>query len=278
MTGAHAFSSRDEALQTLREYVPRGRRIAAHSLVRSGKVSGLSNPQFRLDAHSDGFELTWANPPENEEELESLTARVRPCLLQSEPIYLGRVIAAILEVTEGQELTERQERALGQSVRWYEDHIVNKKPLRMLDQTEVDPDLTPSPGDDRYKSLTDVEMGLGWVYNDLVHASPRSDRRYVRKFPYGVRYQNGVVLTANAALTLVNLLGLVTDLNGTLGLGLEPDLWEERVVVGDEPISQRVEAAYVGPAGTVPPTDAELEDVPGLRRVAPRPDAPAGEE
>ena len=269
MSGAYVFTTHDEALQTLREYVLRGRRIAAHSLVRNGKVIGLSNPQFRLEAGRDGCKLTWTNPPENEEELESLTARIRPCLLQSEPIFLGRILAAILKVAEGRELTERQERALDQSSRWYENHIINKNSLRTLDQIELDPDLTPSQGDDIYKSLTDVEMGLGWIYNDLVHASPKSDRRYVRKFPYDVRYQNGVVLTANVALVLVNLLGLVTDLNGTLGLELEPDLWKERVVIGDGPLSQRIETAYVGPTGAVPPTDAELEDVPELRRIAP---------
>ena len=84
----------DTSKEILEKFVLRARRIEAHSLVSSQKLWRYLNPRITVKRSSSGM-CNADFPFPDEEKFESLVARMRPLLVESESIYFSKVIQAL---------------------------------------------------------------------------------------------------------------------------------------------------------------------------------------
>lgn len=252
----------EEAVDTLERFVVRARRIEAHSLVKSRKVNEFAHPEYNLFFTGSSVSMRLNSRPEDEEVLESLAARIRPCIVDSEPIQLEKVVAAVRVLTENTELSEIQIKYLDFVNTWYERHlaphsyapIATHEEIEKLDSGKVTP-------------ASDTLLGLGWYYADLIHADPKQEKATTLEFPYNARYNQGVLLVSNLALIICSLLRLIRDIDDSYNLSLSPDVWTSQVTAGGGAYEIGVGAAYIGPAGCVPDPGAPMDQTPGFRKL-----------
>lgn len=252
----------DEAINILERFVVRARRIEAHSLVRSRKIEEFAQPNYTLSFNGSSVSIRLNSRPEDEEVFESLAARIRPCIVDSEPIQLEKVVAATRILTSEIELTERQFNLLGSVDAWCKNHIAPNSYAPISSHEEIEEadsgEVTPA---------SDTLLGLGWYYADLVHADPKQEKKATLKFPYDARYNQGVLLVSYLALIILTLLRMIRDLDSTHDLGLSPEIWEAQVTAGGGPFEFGVGEAYVGPAGCEPPVGAPLDQMPEFKKL-----------
>lgn len=251
-----------EAIDTLERFVVRARRIEAHSLVRSKKVKELTQPSYTLRFNDSTVSMRLNNRPEDEEVFESLATRIRPCIVDSEPIQLEKVVAAIRVLTSTVELDERQSTLLELVDTWCKEHIAPHSYNAISSHEEIG-----ELNSDKVTSASDTLLGLGWYYADLVHADPRQEKEAALEFPYDFRYNQGVVLVSHLALIISSLLKLIREINDTNELGLSPEIWTSQVTAGGGPFEFGVGKVYIGPAGFVPPTGATMDKTPGFKEL-----------
>lgn len=253
----------DEAIDTLERFVVRARRIEAHSLVRSRKIEEFAQPNYTLSFNGSSVSMRLNSRPEDEEVFESLAARIRPCIVDSEPIQLEKVVAATRLLTSEIELTEKQLKLLDYVDTWCKNHIAphsyapisSHEEIGGIDSNEVTP-------------ASDTLLGLGWYYADLVHADPQQEKETALKFPYDARYNQGVLLVSYLALIIRALLRMIRDIDSTHGLGLPPEIWEAQITAGGGPFEFGTGEVYVGPAGCEPPVGVPLDQMPGFKKLS----------
>ena len=243
-----------EAIDTLERFVVRARRIEAHSLVKSKKVKELAQPSYTLRFNDSTVSMRLNSRPEDEEIFESLAARIRPCIVDSEPIQLEKVVAAIRVLTSTVELDERQSKLLELVNSWCKEHIAPHSYNAISSHEEIG-----ELNSDKVTSASDTLLGLGWYYADLVHADPRQEKEAALEFPYDFRY--------NLALIISSLLKLIREISDVSELGLSPEVWTSQVTAGGGPFEFGVGKVYVGPAGFVPPTGAAMDEIPGFKEL-----------
>lgn len=110
--------------------------------------------------------------PEDEEVFESLAARIRPCIVDSEPIQLEKVVAAIRVLASTVELDERQSKLLELVDAWCKEHIALHSYNAISSHEEIG-----ELNSDKVASAFDTLLSLGWYCADLVHGNP-PDRKY----------------------------------------------------------------------------------------------------
>lgn len=251
-----------EAIDTLERFVVRARRIEAHSLVKSKKVKEFIQQEYKLVFNGQSVSIWLNSRPDDEEVFESLAARVRPCIVDGEPIQLEKVVAAIRVLTSGVELSERQNKLLNSVGKWYENHLASHSYEPIAAHEEIEKLDT---GEVSFAS--DALLGLGWFYADLVHADPKQEKEAALKFPYDARYNQGVFLVSYIALTACSLLALIREVNGLHDLGLSSEVWESQVVAGGGPLEIGAGDVYVGPPGSVPPPGIPMEQLPEFKKL-----------
>lgn len=251
-----------EAIDTLERFVVRARRIEAHSLVKSKKVKELAQPSYTLRFNDSTVSMRLNSRPEDEEIFESLAARIRPCIVDSEPIQLEKVVAAIRVLTSTVELDERQSKLLELVNSWCKEHIAPHSYNAISSHEEIG-----ELNSDKVTSASDTLLGLGWYYADLVHADPRQEKEAALEFPYDFRYNQGVVLVSHLALIISSLLKLIREISDVSELGLSPEVWTSQVTAGGGPFEFGVGKVYVGPAGFVPSTGAAMDEIPGFKEL-----------
>ncbi len=246
-----------EAIDTLERFVVRARRIEAHSLVKSKKVKELAQPSYTLRFNDSTVSMRLNSRPEDEEIFESLAARIRPCIVDSEPIQLEKVVAAIRVLTSTVELDERQSKLLELVNSWCKEHIAPHSYNAISSHEEIG-----ELNSDKVTSASDTLLGLGWYYAD-----PRQEKEAALEFPYDFRYNQGVVLVSHLALIISSLLKLIREISDVSELGLSPEVWTSQVTAGGGPFEFGVGKVYVGPAGFVPPTGAAMDEIPGFKEL-----------
>lgn len=80
-----------EARDILRRFVIRARRVEAHSLVQNNSVEKYVKPSMTI-SYKEGQPTRIKYIMPDQEIFESLAARTRPCILESEPVYLEKSI------------------------------------------------------------------------------------------------------------------------------------------------------------------------------------------
>lgn len=252
----------DEAIDTLERFVVRARRIEAHSLVRSRKIEEFAQPNYTLSFSGSSISMRLNSRPEDEEVFESLAARIRPCIVDSEPIQLEKVVAATRVLTSEIKLTERQLRLLDSVDAWCKNHIAPHSYAPISSHEEIG-----RVDSDEVTPASDTLLGLGWYYADLVHADPQQEKETALKFPYDARYNQGVLLVSHLALIIRALLRMIRDVDSTHDLGLSPEIWEAQVTAGGGPFEFGVGEVYVGPTGCEPPVGVPLDQMPGFKKL-----------
>lgn len=254
--------TREESIDTLERFVVRARRIEAHSLVKSRKVNEYVQPNFSLHFDGPAVSMRLNSLPEDEEVFESLAARIRPCIVDSEPIQLEKVVAAVRVLTTGAGLAESQSKLLDEIDAWCKSHIAphSYAPISSSEEIgRIDSGETIR--------VSDTLLGLGWYYADLVHADPRREKEAVLEFSYDARYNQGVLLVSYLALIICALLKLIRDADSIHDFGLSPEVWDSQVTAGGGPCELGVGEVYVGPAGFEPPIGVPMEQVPEFKKL-----------
>lgn len=215
----------EELLSIIRGFMLRGRRVLAHSLMADDPgLDVLAAGGWFLKKHAGAITVTRELP--NEEILESLAARVRPTILNDDPVHHGYVLnalSALLHKTGGT------------------DHIDWCKTLKK-DWVTVDPKvgkatyyLKLTQPDHDSEELTDLGLTLSWFYGDLVHADPH---QIVAGEKFGIeqRYTAAAVRTAQIAILIRDTYNYIAFLakDGIIDLDLaEVEAVDAKVTVTD---------------------------------------------
>jgi hypothetical protein len=226
----------------------RARRISEHSLTgNAADLIAMTRPQFQLVPEADGtYTLVREFPPD--EAIESLTARVRPLILNDDPIYFRKVLNAMGYLLKETPRTDVQRlKAL-----WAQfdggTRSTEMYSLRVGD---------PSTGE--FSSLTDAELAHAWIYGDTVHADEQQVNAG-RDFGIAQRFAAAVPMVATVALLAIMTLEAIEAAcrDGLLQLGER--CFTEPVVAPSE-LRMAGGKALIGEPGTPMPTSV-FDDPP----------------
>ena len=250
-----------DAERTLQKFALRARRIAAHSLAadreRLTETANLKMAvQIRLD---DRVELRRELP--DEETFESLAARLRPVLINSESVHYQKVLTA-LETTLEQPAQDTDDLAAIRTevqrlrVAWSR-HDESKPTLHRyaVQRAKVD-------GTESTPQVSDSQLALAWLYGDLVHVDVKGEKFDGTLLPIKERYAAAVSYFSGVALLCAWTFDVITDLahRGLLKLG--SDVMDIPVVVGSNELVE-TGVAYIAPVGTAMPNLANpMESAP----------------
>lgn len=222
-SGRKVWNPKDatEALEILRRFVVRARRVEAHSMVRDHSVEKYADLSRRIRPRKGRGDLVGIEMPD-QEVFESLAARVRPCVLNTESVFLEHVFDSI-DTLLGDRRGGDESRIVGGFQREFEDLRNTRGEAAFLIQS-YDTDDTPK-GD----FLQDWWASEGWMYGDLAHVDAREEKARAKEFPYNTRFCVATLQYSKLAVLVVRLLDFVTDLNARLRFGIDGDAWNERV-------------------------------------------------
>ena len=231
------MTDRDDWTACVEAFVVRARRVELHSLA-ADRVALLELSQnthtIQVDrATGQAWEVENLPP---EEQVESAAARVRPFLLQREPIHHGKVMDAVsglLARTSDGELASQVDRLRHH---WSQINSRSKEIHAFGMQIQDAAGITHEP-------IPDNELAFGWIYGDTVHADTD---RLVATRSYGVknRYRAAVPLVARLFVLTIQTLNLIRAAVEQQQLHLDAGTFTQEVVVTDH-TSRRPAQLYV---------------------------------
>lgn len=253
--------------ETIERFVIRARRVEMHSLVKSGDIERYADPKMTFSVSEAGNVSIQHHACTEEEAMESLAGRLRPLIVQSEPIYLSKVLDAILKQVPIGSFTESEAKAFETTKSWFV-HRYEKK-----DSERYGIQLVGQEGDFLTDLLSDALLAESWVYTDTVHADPKGDKAEARKLGYSDRYRAGSSFFCEFACVVISLLNVVRTLSERGLLQLPDSIWNEAVTYAEAEESDREQvvagSTYVFPVGTKIPAGADPKDIPGARKATP---------
>lgn len=240
----------ENSLRVLNQFVLRGRRIQAHSLLRDQRemLRRTASAELTVIHGEDGTEVVWIHLPE--EQVESAAARVRPLILESEATYYVKVF-----------------NALGYLLRDHPDEALPLKGAKNAWRQRLE--ASPSAGKGGYEvttggpgveaaTLNNLDLAQAWIYGDVVHAdSERRDRS--RRHGVQTRFRAGQELVAWLLLHSDALTTGVIRLHEVGLIELDPSVLTEEVVAQDGEIRQKVKVV-VGDLGATAPIGLDEVD------------------
>ena len=231
-------------IETITAFILRARRIEEHSLAQDKeRMANWAHGQITLYLRGDGTQEMVQALPE-EEAFESLAARVRPILLEQDPVSYKRLLPAL---------------------KYFLRNLPADSPLRASHAAlavEWDAKLGTRPGQDRSYSLhvtgpgipeglppaTDGDLAMGWFYGDLVHAD--TDRReQMGAFGIRERYRAAVGVVAAAVFLTIGTMKFIRTLEAEGLFRVPAAAWDEQVTVGDT-LFRSPAVAYLGERGS----------------------------
>lgn len=232
--------------QTLRRFVLRARRIAAHSLAADPDVlRRLADFTIAGSLALDGtIELRRRLP--DEEIFEALVARLRPVLLSTESIYHEKVLTAIEGTlakadTEAMDISECRLEIARLRKRWARftpTNLVNHR--YSVGRVKVD-------GTEAVSQVSDSQLALAWLYGDLIHVDVKGEKKPGTRLPMKERYSAAVPYFSDVALLCAETFELIRAISDLGLLELGSEALEVPVVVGlDELTSTGL--AFIAPA------------------------------
>jgi hypothetical protein len=184
--------------------------------------------------------------------MESLAARVRPLILQNDPVYHGKVLNAlglVLKDTDG--LVEAKAYVEWLRQRWRGiDSSSNEMSAYSIQKGRVDGTGTPS-------NISDNTLAFGWFYGDVVHAD-ETRRQATAEFTVLDRFEAAVPVVAKAAWLAHATLDFIEQLRDAGHFDdLQDAAFTDEVVVDVTEIIDDA-AVFIAPEGAAPP--ASLAD------------------
>ncbi|MBG6218617.1 hypothetical protein IWX75_003104 [Arthrobacter sp. CAN_A6] len=182
-----------------------------------------------------------------EEVLESAAARLRPLILQEDPVYWGKATNAIGYFLK--DSRDQQAKDVLAEIKWLWQERVAPAPGKVrgyfLQMRRV--------GDEDASTVVDSDLGMSWFYGDVVHADKK---RRAAGADYGIteRYRAATMLVANGLICNRLTLRFIRDLKDAGLLELADGVFAEEVVVTETHFEQAARF-YVGEPGTAMPED-----------------------
>lgn len=237
----------DEQLVGIVEgYVLRARRILAHSLCADEEaLENLADGAWYA-IRKDGVESLRRSLP-NEETLESLAARVRPLILQRDPVQYGYVLNALAFylVRHG-----HMEQAA-----WCKEL---KKDWQSVDLTTGESGYTMSVttegSEEPPVEITDGGLASAWFYGDLVHAD-QAQIDNGKAFEIDLRFAAAAVRVAQVAILARDTLNFIRSLIDDGLIEISEDVLETIPVAAGSKTVQ-LTGLYSAPVGTEVPGPA----------------------
>lgn len=216
----------DDYRDTIDKFVMRARRIEAHSLLSDlERFATWAGGSVHVTPGEDRpAEIRFDVPPE--EAFESLAARIRPLLLETDGLHHKRVLAALGAFVrhdtglrkQRETLQDMWERATGSTMVAFQLGEVR----------------------DGAPAVADIELAHGWLYGDLVHAKPDVSSAALRT-SLDMRFFAAVVVYGQAAVATIATLRAIRQAADNGLFELSRAALTSRVVVS-EPIVKPVSA------------------------------------
>lgn len=210
-----------EARDILRRFVIRARRVEAHSLVQNNSVEKYVKPSMTIN-YKEGQPTRIKYIMPDQEIFESLAARTRPCILESEPVYLEKVFRSIDMLLDGKQLTGQAKQCFDFCRKKFRD-LHDKNSGESYSTQMYDKDNVPEG-----RPLSDLLIGEAWLYSDLVHADPKGDKARAAKLSYRDRYYAGTSFFSMLTIAIINMLNLITAINKQFQLNIDKKLGKNR--------------------------------------------------
>lgn len=162
--------------------------------------------------------------------MESLASRVRPLTLATEPIHHANVtysIELILSSAESSPSPEDLEAVAALRDAWHRYGLDEDSEIGyVMSISTVD-------GSEATVEANDVQLAAGWFYADVAHANPTGWKQQALLFPRAQRFEAAVLRWSMLAVTTLQTLDLVRQLQNERSLGIpeeafEPDLATDR--------------------------------------------------
>lgn len=236
----------ERSATTLRSFVRRARRVESHSLAAdrqqlltwaSGTIEGQTHP--------DG--TTWLRrdlPPE--EALESLAVRVRPFILQDDPIHHAKVTKALGWFAREADDATREAVATCKK-QWKRADARNSQTLRYV--IHLSNGTTGGQA-----SATDARLALAWLYGDTVHATEKHHEE-TALFGIDERYAAASLIVCGLAVSVIMTMNVLQTMRASGLIHLPEDAFTEQVVADETDWHEAT--AFQAPVGTPLPASAD---------------------
>ncbi|GAA2975387.1 hypothetical protein GCM10010483_19390 [Actinokineospora diospyrosa] len=249
---------------TVRRFVVRARRVAAHSLVRDWeRLIELAQDRVTMRLSLTGVARTSMRLPEDEEVFESLVARLRPFLLKDERVHHARLFKAIkrMVVQGGTGFDEDRQGRFDELRAGWQQLAGDTPRLQTYSVQGFDEQgqpLTPV--------VADAVLAAGWLYADLVHAQPRPGLEEAARFSLAERYTAAVRLFSKLAMLTAHTLAFINQLRDDQLIEIGRAAWDTPVEIDSAELTQEG-VVFVAPAGTEGPAwiPGSLEVAQGWR-------------
>ncbi|MFI6440124.1 hypothetical protein [Streptomyces sp. NPDC050759] len=230
----------------LEAFVLRARRMEAHSLAADwDALVTLAAAPYSVTVHDDG-EATFRQDFPAEEVVESAAARVRPLLLETDACSYLKALAGV-----------------GYFCRSLPDETTWVKEARTEWRARTGSTTTRQSGyqvmignadTGQVAGLDDQTLAMAWIYGDVVH---HDIERLTETDPFGLseRFRAAVPLVAWMMISAIELLNYVRALQSAGVLVLQPELFDQEVVLTSTSW-EHTGRAYSAPLGTPAPADA----------------------
>jgi len=236
----------------LEAFVLRGRRIGEHSLaLDKHRVKAWAEVTMQMTVSEGSGRVVLRQSLPKQEATESLAARVRPLLLNRDPVEFSIVLKALksLVSASGTEAFVQAAAVLSEQFKeWFpKDEKIAGYEIRTM----------ALDGSDS-RTTSDVALALSWIYGDVVHAD--NDGRVVGE-SHGIRerYRAAAPWVFRAVLLSGALLNLIKQAEDSGSFALSTEVWTTPVTVTDTDFIIDAEV-HVAPVGTAAPDGFEFSD------------------
>lgn len=242
--------------ETLRWFTIRARRVQAHSIARDEKeLVRLAQGDLEATIDATGQVIVTRHLPADEEVFESLASRVRPFMVQSEPIFYKNVLDSIGRLIENSGIDEHLHARLRDLQRAWDATNLQGTQTQAYSIQSIRLD-----GTDPTNVVSDTQLAAAWLYADLVHADAHGSKKEALEFPLRERYAAAVRVFSCIAVLTGETLQLVEALRDAGILTLDNSAWEEAVSIGASELVHEARA-YVAPLRSEVP---DIRDPSGL--------------
>lgn len=228
-------------------FVLRARRVCHHSLARDQEaLKRLINPSWQVAVPEGGGTAKVRRTLPPEEAFESLAARVRPLILQEDPVHYSKALNALgylIKDAQGAEKAQQYLKSLRQPWKSVNSASAEVRAYRV----EVGPADHSAPP----LVMSDNSLAFAWFYGDVVHADA-ARRESAAAFDIVTRYEAAVHVIAMAAWLAFATLHFIEQLIADGLLTLNDDVFAEAVTVEVTEIVNEAEV-FVGPPRGEPP-------------------------
>lgn len=247
MSTSQPGDPRDNAAAALEAFILRARRVRAHSLASDpDALESLTNPKWNMvvDQRTGTATVTRHLPPE--ELVESLAARVRPLILQRDPVHYGKVLNALGLLLRGNADAAEALAYVKWLRRRWSDINSDSDEIRAysIQKGRVD-------GEGPTSDISDNSLAFAWFYGDVVHADA-ARRNAARDFNVVDRFEAAVHVVARIAWLAHATLNFIEQLRDAGHLETNGWVFDEDVVVGVTEITQEANV-FIAPVDTPQP-------------------------